>query len=240
MNLDNTTEPTFTNIYNSNRSGNIRLLIADDHLLVRNALRNLFLKQPDMEVVAEASNGQEAVEFALKLIPDIILMDISMPVLNGSAATKMIKASNPKIDILVLTVHSDIEHAISIMEAGADGFLTKTASDEELVQAIRSIYAGDTVLTPDVYRNLFKYTFKYFKKPVNLNLVDQLSSKELTILRLVARGDSNKKIASDLNISISSVKSYLTIIFLKLHATSRTEAIAICLQSGILAIEDLE
>ena len=131
-----------------------RIIVADDHHLVRQALVSLLEKQPDFEVIAQAADGEEAVNGARKTIPDVIIMDISMPKLSGLEATRLIKSQYPQIGILALTVHSDNEHVLSILQAGAGGYLTKTASDSEIVQAIRALAAGDTVLSPAISKRL--------------------------------------------------------------------------------------
>jgi len=162
-----------------------------------------------------------------------------MPRISGIEATKQIKAKYPSIKILVLTVHSDNEHILSILQAGAGGFLTKTASDDEIVQAIRALVAGDTVFSPEVSEQIFKYAYKYFKKPTALVLEERLTARELETLRLAAKGMPNKEIAQKLGISPRSTKAYLTNVFQKLNVASRTEAISIGLQIGILDVEDL-
>jgi NarL family two-component system response regulator LiaR len=219
--------------------GKTRIMLVDDHPLVRQALTSLLKKQPDFEVVAQANDGEEAVNIAAKIIPDIIIMDITMPKLNGLDATRRIKAKYPGIGILVLTVHSDNEHVLGILQAGADGFLIKTASDGEIVQAVRALAAGDTVLSPAISGQIFRYAFQCFKKPVGPVMSDRLTMRELETLRLAAKGIPNKEIAARLGISLRSAKAYMTNVFQKLNVASRTEAIAVSLQLGILTLEDL-
>jgi NarL family two-component system response regulator LiaR len=218
----------------------IRVMIVDDHPMVREGLRNLLEKQPDLEVVAEASDGELAVINAAVVMPDIVIMDISMPKLNGLEATKRIKAKYPRIAILVLTIHSDNEHALGILQAGAGGFLTKTASDNEILHAIHALSAGDTVLSPTISKQIFKYAFQYFKKPANVVRGNDLTTRELETLRLAAKGVPNKEIAIRLGISVRSTKAYLTNVFQKLNVASRTEAISVSLQTGLLTLEDIE
>lgn len=222
-----------------NGSNKTRIIVADDHHLVRQALVGLLEKQPDFEVIAQAADGEEAVNGARKTIPDVIIMDISMPKLSGLEATRLIKSQYPQIGILALTVHSDNEHVLSILQAGAGGYLTKTASDSEIVQAIRALAAGDTVLSPAISKQIFTYAFQYFKKPLYPVTSDKLTAREMETLRLAAKGVSNKEIADRLGISVRSTKAYLTNVFQKLNVASRTEAIAVSLQSGILTLEDL-
>jgi NarL family two-component system response regulator LiaR len=223
----------------SNRS-KTRIMLADDHPLLRQALRDVLEKQPDFEVIAEASDGEEAVKLATEMLPDIVIMDISMPTLNGLEATKQIKASNPSIAVLVLTVHSDSEHILSILRAGAGGYLTKSVYGDEVIHAVRALVSGETVLSPAVSQQIFKYAFQHSSKPKNLGTGNTLSSRELEVINLAARGISNKDIAQRLGLSLRTVKGYLADLFLKLNVASRTEAVIICLRKGIITLKDLE
>lgn len=223
----------------SNRS-KTRIMLADDHPLLRQALRDVLEKQPDFEVIAEASDGEEAVKLATEMLPDVVIMDISMPILNGLEATKQIKASNPSIAVLVLTVHSDSEHILSILRAGAGGYLTKSVYGDEVIHAVRALVSGETVLSPAVSQQIFKYAFQHSSRPKNLGTGNTLSSRELEVINLAARGISNKDIAQRLGLSLRTVKGYLADLFLKLNVASRTEAVIICLRKGIIALKDLE
>jgi NarL family two-component system response regulator LiaR len=217
-----------------------RIMLADDHPLLRQALRDTLEKQPDFEVIAEASDGEEAVRIATEMLPDVVIMDISMPVLNGLEATKQIKAANPSIAVLVLTVHSDSEHILSILRAGAGGYLTKSVYGDEVIHAVRALVSGETVLSPAVSQQIFKYAFQHSTKPKNLGTGNALSSRELEVLNLAAKGISNKDIAKRLGLSLRTVKGYLADLFLKLNVASRTEAVIIGLRKGILTLKDLE
>ena len=223
----------------SNRS-KTRIMLADDHPLLRQALRDVLEKQPDFEVIAEASDGEEAVKLTTEMLPDVVIMDISMPTLNGLEATKQIKASNPSIAVLVLTVHSDSEHILSILRAGAGGYLTKSVYGDEVIHAVRALVSGETVLSPAVSQQIFKYAFQHSSKPKNLGTGNTLSSRELEVINLAARGISNKDIAQRLGLSLRTVKGYLADLFLKLNVASRTEAVIICLRKGIITLKDLE
>jgi DNA-binding NarL/FixJ family response regulator len=216
------------------KKGKFRIMVVDDHPLMRQALLTLLERYPEFKVVAQASDGQEAVNIVENTDPDIIIMDISMPGLNGLEATRQIKAKHPNIAILILTVHSDNEHIYNIIKVGACGYLVKTASDEEIINALHSVAAGDTVLSPDVSTQIFKYIYP-IKPPSGTNL----TVRELEILKLVAKGISNKEIAGILAISPRSVTGYLTNVFNKLNVASRTEAIAYSIQNGILTVYDL-
>jgi NarL family two-component system response regulator LiaR len=217
-----------------------RIMLADDHPLLRQALRDVLEKQPDFEVIAEASDGEEAVKLATEMLPDVVIMDISMPTLNGLEATKQIKASHPSIAVLVLTVHSDSEHILSILRAGAGGYLTKSVYGDEVIHAVRALVSGETVLSPAVSQQIFKYAFQHSSKPKNLGTGNTLSSRELEVLNLAARGISNKDIALRLGLSLRTVKGYLADLFLKLNVASRTEAVIIGLRKGIITLQDLE
>jgi two-component system response regulator NreC len=217
----------------------VKILIADDHQLVREALRQLCEKQEDFAVIAEARDGREAVKYACELVPDVIIMDITMPNMNGLEATRYIKTKLPQIGILVLTVHSDNEHIISILKAGASGFLTKTSTDQEIVNAIRALVAGDTVLSTPVSMQIFKYAFQFFKERSS-PVAGNLTIRELETLKLAAKGIPNKEIAGRLGISLSCTKQYMTNVLQKLNVASRTEAVAVSLQAGILTIDDIE
>jgi DNA-binding NarL/FixJ family response regulator len=222
----------------------IRIILADDHPLMREALRNRLSTQRDFEVIAEASDGEEAVKLASKLIPDVVIMDISMPKLNGLEATKRIKANCPTINVLALTVHSDVhsdkELILSILQAGACGYLTKSVYGDEVVQAIRTLVSGGTVLSSSISRQIFKHAFNIFPEHLSLAAGDRITTRELAILRLVAGGASNKDIALKLDIGIPTVKSHLVDLFLKLNVESRTEAVAASLREGILTLDDLQ
>jgi NarL family two-component system response regulator LiaR len=225
---------------NHHKSNKARIILVDDHPLLREALRNVLEKQHDFEVIAEASDGEEAVKLATKLIPDVVIMDISMPKLSGLEATRQIKAKRPTITILVLTVHSDNEHILSILQAGAGGYLTKSVYGAEVVNAVRALVHGETVLSPSVSQQIIKYASQHITKPLSLDTGDKLTNRELEILRLVAKGISNKDIALRLGLSLRTVKGYLVDLFLKLNVASRTEAAIVSLRKGILTLNDLE
>jgi DNA-binding NarL/FixJ family response regulator len=218
----------------------ITILLADDHPLIRHSLRNIIEKQLDFKILGEAANGREAIDLAEKLSPDIIIMDITMPVMDGLEATREIKAKKPGIGILVLTVHTEDEIIIGLFEAGADGYLIKSVFGDEVIQAIRALKKGDTVISPLVLKRILKYASQNRIQPFAINERSKLTVKEQEILRLVARGLSNKEIAQKLGISIPGVKSHLVSIFSKLNTNSRFETIIESLRIGILSVEDLK
>jgi NarL family two-component system response regulator LiaR len=218
----------------------ITILMADDHPLFRKAVRDVLEKQNDFEVVVEANDGEEAVKLAAELKPDVIIMDISMPRLNGLEATRQLKAKCPSIIVLVLTIHNDIEHILSILEAGAAGYLTKSAAGDEVVTAIRSVVAGETVIATPIFQQVLQHTLRYPAKSLAFESKDKLTARELEVLKLAARGLSNKDISMQLNLSLRTVKGYMVEIFSKLHVSSRTEAVIIGLRAGLITPGDIE
>jgi DNA-binding NarL/FixJ family response regulator len=218
----------------------ITILIADDHPLFRKAVRDILEKEPNFAVLAEADNGEEAVRQAVQIVPDVVIMDISMPLLNGLEATRQITTQCPAIAVLVLTVHNDIEHIISILEAGAVGYLTKSVYGDEVVAALRSIVAGETVIATQVFKQVLKHTLRYPIKPPVLGGDIKLTARELEVLKLAAKGLSNRDIALQLNLSLRTVKGYMVEIFSKLNANSRTQAVMIGLRCGLITSDDIE
>jgi DNA-binding NarL/FixJ family response regulator len=218
----------------------IRVLIADDHPLVRQAIRSELESQGDIKLVGEASDGEEAVALASRLLPDLVIMDISMPKLNGIEATRAIKAKLPGVKVLVLTVHSDTEHILGILEAGAAGYLTKSVFGEEVVTAIRAVMSGENVLSSPLLHQILANAYQSGAKPLELKGGESLNPREIEILRLLARGMSNRDIASHLNLSLQTIKGYSVTIFSKLQVGSRTEAVIKGLRSRIIPLGDLE
>ena len=216
----------------------IKIMIADDHPLLRQALRSVLEKYEDFEIIAEAGDGEETVRKAVELMPQVLIMDISMPKLNGLEATRIIKDKCPNIAILVLTVHDDSEHILSILEAGAAGYLTKSVFGEEVVHAIRGVAVGETVLSPSISQQVIKHALKYSTKPIRLDSGNRVTCRELEILKLAAEGLSNKDIALKLNLSLRTVKGYLVEIFSKLNVGSRTEAVITALRAGIITLDE--
>ncbi|MDD5127211.1 MAG: response regulator transcription factor [Dehalococcoidales bacterium] len=221
------------------RDKKIKIVIADDHPLVRKALRDSFQTQNDFEVVAEASNGEQAVQLASEHIPDIIIMDINLPRLNGIEATRLIKAKHPAIAILALTVYDDNEHILGMLEAGAAGYLTKTVFGEDVARAVRGIIAGDTIISGTLSQHLIQNVAKQKASPVSLPSGERLTRREMEVLKLIAKGMTNKDIAKKLGVTDGTVKGYIVEIFAKLNVFSRTEALATSIKAGIISIEDL-
>jgi len=220
------------------KKGRLRVLIADDHPLVREALRQALDGEEDMEVVAEAADGEEAVKLASELRPDAAVMDIVMPRLNGIEATRKIKQTAPDIAILILTAYDDDEYVLGLLEAGAAGYLLKSARGRDLAGAIRAIKSGESVLHPKIIAKLLKRAMVALAEEHKTS--DLLSERESEILKLVALGMSNKEIADKLFLSERTIKGHLTNIFNKLNVASRSEAIVKGLQWGLVTLESTE
>jgi len=214
----------------------LTVLIADDHPLVREALHQALEAEEDIEVVAEACDGEEAVKLASELRPDVAVMDIVMPRLNGIEATRKIKEVAPDIAILILTAYDDDEYVLGLLDAGAAGYLLKSARGRDLAGAIRAIKSGESVLHPKIIAKLLK---RAMVAPAQEHKAsDLLSDREMEVLRLVALGIGNREIAAKLFLSQRTVKAHLTNIFNKLNVASRSEAIVKGLQWGLITLED--
>jgi len=216
----------------------LAVLIADDHPLVREALHQALDGERDMEVVAEASDGEEAVKLASELKPDVVVMDIIMPKLNGIEATGKIKEIAPDTAILILTAYDDDEYVLGLLDAGAAGYLLKSARGRDLVGAIRAIRSGESVLHPKIIAKLLKRAI--IAPDGEHKASDLLSGRESEVLRLVALGMSNREIAERLFLSQRTIKAHLTNIFNKLNVASRSEAIVKGLQWGLVTLENTE
>ena len=217
----------------------IRVVIADDHPLLREAMRNVMEQHEDMEVLGEACDGEEAVKLSSELKPDVVVMDVVMPKLNGIEATRQIRKISPTTAVLVLTAYDDDRYVIGLLEAGAAGYLLKSARGEALVKAIRAVLAGELVLHPAIIAKILKYGVKIAVEGGKPKMEEQLSDREMEILKLAARGMSNKDIAKKLFLSIRTVKAHLSNIFNKMGVASRTEAIVKGVREGWLTLEDM-
>ena len=217
----------------------MRILLAEDHKVVREGTRRLLESQPDFEVVGEASDGIEAVELAKKLKPEIIIMDVSMPRLNGIEATRQIKAIYPNIAILPLTGYDDDEYVFALLEAGAAGYLLKDSSGEELIEAIRQVMTGEPVLHPKIMKKVLNRLRSPVEEQATQTAGEVLSDRETEVLRLAAQGMSNMEIADSLTLSVRTVQTHLRSIFNKLGVGSRSEAIVYGLKKGWLTLEEL-
>ncbi|MBC8504652.1 MAG: response regulator transcription factor [Anaerolineales bacterium] len=211
--------------------GKIRVLIADDHPVYRFGLRSLLTSLPDMEVVGEAETGQDAVQQAAQLCPDIILMDINMPGINGIEATRIILENRPETAILIITMFDD-ETIFHAMQAGALGYILKGADPEETERAIRAVASGEAIFSPQVAERLINY-FRQHKPNSKPNYFPELTERELEILDLVVHGLTNSAIAERLVLSPKTVRNHVSKIFGKLQVSNRTQAILRARDAGI-------
>lgn len=215
----------------------IRVLVADDHPVFREGLVGILEKEEDFEVVGQAGNGLEAVELAQQLLPDVAVVDMSMPELNGIEVIKRVKVSSPDTAILVLSAFGYDSYVLGAIEAGASGYLLKSVRVRDLVRAIRSLHAGEAVLGPTATRKLFGRLSSGAGTGTHLARV--LLPREIEVLRMAARGLSNKEIAQALGISIRTCQTHIANIFTKLQVGSRTEAVLRALREGWLTLDDL-
>ena len=216
----------------------IRIIIADDHAIVREGTRQLLEREEDLEVVGEAGDGEEAVTLATKLRPDVAIIDIAMPKLNGIEATRQIKTLLPATAVLILTAYDNDQYIFAILEAGAAGYLLKSVRGHELVSAIRAVRSGESVLHPVVARKVLK-RFVPSEHEAQVSSKEQVSERELEVLKLAAKGMSNKEIADELCLSVRTVQAHLAHIFNKVQVGSRTEAILHGLREGWFSLEDI-
>lgn len=221
-------------------SNPIRVLLADDHVMLRQGTVALLRRERDIQVVAEAGNGQEAVDLARQLKPDVVVMDVRMPVLSGIEATRRIRESMPDIQVLVLTAHDDDEYVFSLLEAGASGYLLKTAPIRDLVKALHQVREGESPLDPSIARKIVLQMSGKAAKPVlpppSSGPAEELTARELEVLHLLAQGLNNNAIAETLSISDRTVQAHLTNIFAKMHVSSRLEAVLAAIRRGWLAL----
>ncbi len=226
-------------LFMENDRDNISILLAEDHIIVREGTRELLQHQPDMEVVGEASDGEEAVTLARQLKPNVIVMDIAMPKLNGIEATKQIKKFRPATAVLILTAYDTDQYIMALLEAGAAGYLLKSVRGNQLIDAIRAVYAGESVLQPSTTRRVIEQLKAKASGEEEVPSFLPLSDREMEVLRLSAKGVSNKGIADTLFLSNRTVQSHLSNIFKKLAVASRTEAVLFGLKRGWFSMEDL-
>jgi NarL family two-component system response regulator LiaR len=213
----------------------IRVLIVDDHLVVRTGIRALLARQPDLEVVSEACDGMEAVAEAIRLQPDVILMDLVMPRLDGIAAIKQIIASQPAARILVLTSFEADDKVFPAIHAGALAYTLKDFGPAELVRAIQRVYRGESSLHPAIARKVLQ---ELAHPPQHPPTSDPLTEREVEVLRLVARGESNQEIATALGIGEGTVRGHVSNILSKLHLASRTQAALYALRERLASLDD--
>ena len=213
----------------------LRLLLAEDHAIVREGLRALLEAQPDMEVVGEAADGREALDAAKALGPDVVVMDISMPGLNGARATEAIRRDCPGTRVLALTAHEDKGYLRQLVQAGASGYLLKRAASQDLIHALRTVAAGGTYLDPALACDVL-VGFAGKAAGRGSRREDELSEREAEVVRLIARGFSNKEIAAQLDLSSKTVETYKARSLEKLGLSSRSDLVSYAVQRGWLDI----
>jgi len=214
--------------------GKIRVFLADDHLILREGIRSLLQKVEGIEVVGEASDGEEAVAQVVQLVPDVVLMDITMPGLNGLEATQQIKKENSQIKVLILTVHETGQYLSGMLKVGASGYVVKTATSNELISAIRAVHHGDVYLYPSVARMLVEDYLQKVRTGEEKNSYEGLTSREREILKCIAEDKKNKEIADLLGISVRTVQAHRTNLMDKLGAHDRTELVKYAISKGMI------
>ena len=218
----------------------IRVLLADDHTLFRKGVRTLLEHTQDIEVVGEAATGQEVVTRAQELVPDVILMDIKMPVISGIEATRQILQENPHIGVILVTMFDDPESVFSGMRAGARGYVLKEAEPEELRRAVEAAYRGEVILCPIIARKVLEHFGRDHKRRQPGLPYEDLTQRELQVLQLAAEGLSNKQIAAKLVVSEKTVKNHIANLFSKLQVNDRTQAVLYALRKGLITIPTVE
>jgi len=216
----------------------IRLLLVDDQDIVRAGLRSLLERHPEMEVVGEAGSGTEAVTLAQQLRPDVVLMDISMPEMNGAEATRQIKETVPKVNVLALTIHEDEAYFFEMLNAGASGYIPKRASPDDLLAAIRVAAAGDVYLHPIVAGTLVQDYLRRVNSGAERESYDGLTSRQREVLTLIAGGLPNQDIADQLDISVRTVERHRENIMARLNLHSRTDLVKYALRKGLIQLEE--
>lgn len=213
----------------------IKIMVVDEHKILREGLATLIAKQPDMEIVGEATDGREALDLVEKNTPDLILMDVTMPNLNGIEATRKIKAKQPEIEIIALSLHSDRRFVLGMIGAGASGYLIKQCTFDELVLAINTVMAGNKYLSPEISNILVE---EYFRKDSQKKaIIDlKLTSREREILQLLAEGKNTKEIASNLSISVKTVETHRRHIKRKLKTSSVAKLTKIAIKEGLTSL----
>ena len=219
--------------------GKIKILIADDHAVVRDGTRQILEKEADMNVVAEAADGAEAIKLAGSTNPDVAIIDIAMPVLDGIEATRQIKSLYPAVAVLILSAYDDDQFVFSLLEAGAAGYLLKSVRGRELVDAVRQVFAGESVLHPSIARKVLNRFVPSPGKPAVQKPTEILSDREIEVLKLATRGLSNQEIADELCLSLRTVQAHIGHIFNKLQVSSRTEAVVRALKEGWVTLKDI-
>jgi DNA-binding NarL/FixJ family response regulator len=204
-------------------------MVADDHVLVRQGFKMILAAQPDMQIVGEAANGREAVEQAEKLQPDVVLMDVTMPELNGIEATRRLATASPRTRVLALSMHKDAVYVREILRAGARGYLLKDSAEADLIAAVRSVAKGEGYLSPSVSDAVLTDYRRHVTDPLDL-----LTTREREVLQMIAEGKTNKEIATTLNLSVYTIEAHRGRIMEKLNLHSTGELVRFALRSGLI------
>jgi two-component system response regulator NreC len=213
----------------------IRILIADDHAIIRGGLRALLAHEPGFEIVAEAADGRQAVELAERELPNVVILDISMPILNGLEAARRISSKSPDIQLVMLTVHADECYLMNALKAGARGYVLKSSSEFEVVEAVRAVAQGKAYFSPKVSRLLADEYMRYLEAHQVEDSYDLLTSRERQILQLLAEGQANKDIADILDLSPTTVICHRQHIFQKLNLHTLAELILYAIRKGVIS-----
>jgi DNA-binding NarL/FixJ family response regulator len=213
--------------------------VVDDQRLFARGLSGLVELLPGVEVVGVAYNGEEAIALCRKEEPDVILMDISMPKMDGISATREIKALLPRAAVIILTGHEEDEHVFEGIKAGAQGYLLKDSEPEDLSRAIHTVYAGDTIIAPDLAQKMLT-TFEGGRLGGSAHLAPPLTERELEVIKALAQGMSDRQIAHSLGISEKTVRNHTSNIYRKLHIFDRTQAVIYAVREGVIDVEELE
>jgi len=213
----------------------IRVLVVDDHTIVRDGICALLALAGDIEVVGEAANGSEALKMVKELEPNVVLMDIAMPIMGGLEATRRIRREFPRTTVLALTQYDDKEYVLQIIEAGASGFISKASASSELAQGIRSVYRGDSFLSPSVAKLLVE-DYQHGSERASHDPYEQLTDRERDVLKLVAEGYTTQEIADMLKVTAKTVEGHKTNLMAKLGIRNRIELVKYALRKGIIAI----
>jgi two-component system, NarL family, response regulator DegU len=222
----------------------IRILIADDHALLRQGIRNVLEFEEDFDIIAEAGDGEDAVKKSGEFLPDIALIDINMPKLNGLEVTKRIRESFPGVKVIILTIHDDESYVVEVVKAGAAGYLLKDVEPGMLIKAIRTVFDGESFIYPTLAKKLFGEITRLEgeRRQGTANFLqhgreERLTMRELEVLQLIAKGLSNQEIASHLFLSEKTVKNHLTNIFRKIDVNDRTQAVLYAIKNKIVVLD---
>lgn len=215
----------------------IKVLIADDHTMVRQGLRMMLAGQSDIEVVGEASNGREAVQRAKELDPDVVVLDLSMPILNGLEATRQIVRDNPRIGVLVLTMHNNEEYVFQVLKSGAKGYIIKESGIDEMVRAVRAVYRHENYLDRRISKDVIE---EYIRRAAHTDAAgspkDILTPREREVLKLIAEGKSNKEIAQILDLSVKTVDVHRTNLMKKLDIHDVATLVKFAIKKGLIEV----